>query len=764
MGQVFLGRSPAGRKVAIKVINPDWAAAPKFRERFAREIEAARRVGGFHAAQVVDADPNAPSPWMVTAYIEGPTLAEQVQRSGPLPAGRIRELGAQLAEGLAAIHDVGLVHRDLKPSNVILAADGPRIIDFGIARSAHGAGLTSVGTVIGTVAYMSPEQDRGESARPASDVFALGAVLAFAATGRAPSGTGAAGLDGVTDAALRAVIAACRAQAADQRPALATIIADLAADGGADHRSAGYSSADQSWADYASADQTSADHASGDHARADQARADQGWGDQGWGDQAGRGRADDGTRVDLRPADLGAGGLSGPGGLSAIGLAGDGRAAAPGSDRGDTPADGTGFVPPPPGPDGPDYRYAPAGFPVPGGSTAAHASSGQGSPPPSGGVSPTTSARRPAPRRRTLLLAGIGTAVVAAVGIPVGLELSKGGNDGTAASGPASGSAASGGAGSTASATDDGATGPAPAGAPNTERVLQHGTNGGAQAVAFSPDAHTLASGNGNGTTTLWVVKTGKLITTLNHGASAAAIGGVAFSPDSKTLAVASGDGTTRLFNPATGKVIDTLASPSAAASTANSVAFSPTGALLATSHGSTVTVWDTASRKAVATKGLASGAAAASLAFSADGRTLAVSDGAGKAEVWNVASRKLMSTLTGVATGPGTLAFGAQQQLATANADGTVALWDVGSGKKINTLTNAKSNAKSIAIRTNSSQLMSGNADGTGSVFSVTTGKVALSVDTKSGTTVPSVALCPGKPGLCCGGKNLVLWTHTAK
>ena len=189
MGQVFLGVSPGGRKVAVKLIHPVHARDPQFRERFAREIEAAQRVGGFHTAPVVDADPHADPPWMVTAYIEGPSLQEAVGRGGPLPPGTVRAVGAGLAEGLAAIHARGLVHRDLKPGNVILAADGPRIIDFGIARALDATtGITAAGAVVGTFAYMSPEQFRGEVAGPASDVFSLGSVLAFAATGRPPFG------------------------------------------------------------------------------------------------------------------------------------------------------------------------------------------------------------------------------------------------------------------------------------------------------------------------------------------------------------------------------------------------------------------------------------------------------------------------------------------------------------------------------------------------------------------------------------------------
>jgi serine/threonine protein kinase len=240
MGQVFLGVSPGGRRVAVKLIHPQHAGTRQFRERFAREIEAARRVGGFHTAPVVDADPHADPPWMVTAFIEGPSLLEDVGRGGPLLPDRVCALGAGLAEGLAAIHSCGLVHRDLKPGNVILAADGPRIIDFGIARAIGATtGLTSTGVVVGTLTYMSPEQIRGDAVGPASDVFALGSVLAFAATGRAPFGDDSAAtvmfrifsqppdLAGVADERLRQVIGASLAKALQDRPTLPALLAAL---------------------------------------------------------------------------------------------------------------------------------------------------------------------------------------------------------------------------------------------------------------------------------------------------------------------------------------------------------------------------------------------------------------------------------------------------------------------------------------------------------------------------------------------------------
>jgi serine/threonine protein kinase len=243
MGQVFLGVSPSGRQVAVKLIHPVHAGTEHFRERFAREIEAARRVGGFHTAPVVDADPHAETPWMVTAYIDGPSLQEAVRRYGPMPPDRVRGLGAGLAEGLAAIHAHGLVHRDLKPGNVIMAGDGPRIIDFGIARAIDGTGLTTAGAMVGTFAYMSPEQVSGHPVMPPSDVFSLGSVLAFAATGRPPFGSDMPAtimyrivsqppdLAGLMDQALRALIEACLAKSPADRPQLPAVLAALTAPG-----------------------------------------------------------------------------------------------------------------------------------------------------------------------------------------------------------------------------------------------------------------------------------------------------------------------------------------------------------------------------------------------------------------------------------------------------------------------------------------------------------------------------------------------------
>ena len=190
MGEVFLGQSPGGRLVAVKLIRGELAADREFRVRFAREVAAARHVSGMFTAPVVDADLDAPRPWLVTAYVPGPSLAEAVDSQGPLPLGSVLTLAAGLTEGLEAIHAEGMIHRDLKPSNVLLASDGPRIIDFGISRAADATALTRANIFVGSPGYMSPEQALGEEVGPPSDMFSLGAVLTFAALGASPFGDG----------------------------------------------------------------------------------------------------------------------------------------------------------------------------------------------------------------------------------------------------------------------------------------------------------------------------------------------------------------------------------------------------------------------------------------------------------------------------------------------------------------------------------------------------------------------------------------------
>jgi hypothetical protein len=242
MGRVYLGISPGGRAVAVKVIHPELARDPEFRGRFRREVAAARRVNGTYTAPVVAAGPDDELPWLATAYVAGPSLAAAVAERGPLPLDALWRLAGGLAEALADIHAGGLVHRDLKPGNVLLAADGPRVIDFGISRALDGTAVTAAGTVLGTPAFMSPEQVEGRPAGQATDVFALGSVLAFAATGRLPFGDGpfaAVAYKIVHDSPdlaavpgeLRALISACLAKDPGERPDMAGVMRMISARG-----------------------------------------------------------------------------------------------------------------------------------------------------------------------------------------------------------------------------------------------------------------------------------------------------------------------------------------------------------------------------------------------------------------------------------------------------------------------------------------------------------------------------------------------------
>lgn len=229
MGRVYLGRSPGGRTVAVKLVHAGLVGAPGFRERFAREVRAVQAVSGKGTAPVVAAAPEAAVPWLASAYVPGPSLAEAVHQYGPLPEAALWRLLSGLAEALEVVHASGLVHRDLKPSNVLLSLDRPVLIDFGIARAADGAALTGTGFVVGSPGYMSPEQAEGRDVTAAGDVFSLGTVLAYAATGRGPFGGGSGpellyrvvhhepDLSGVPDA-FAATVRECLAKSPERRP------------------------------------------------------------------------------------------------------------------------------------------------------------------------------------------------------------------------------------------------------------------------------------------------------------------------------------------------------------------------------------------------------------------------------------------------------------------------------------------------------------------------------------------------------------------
>ncbi len=252
MGRVYLGYSPGGRAVAVKIVHPELAGDPEFMTRFQREAEAAAAVGGVYTAPVLGAGPTDNPPWLATAFVAGPSLADLVARTGPLPPAAVWRLAGGLVEALQAIHAQGLIHRDLKPGNILLAPDGPRVIDFGISRALQGAHVTATKMTMGTPAFMSPEQVEGREAGPASDVFSLGSVLAYATTGTAPFEGGQPfaifykvisgepdlsrlpeGPYGPTGPGLRALVAACLAKDPARRPTLDQLISAIGTAGNA---------------------------------------------------------------------------------------------------------------------------------------------------------------------------------------------------------------------------------------------------------------------------------------------------------------------------------------------------------------------------------------------------------------------------------------------------------------------------------------------------------------------------------------------------
>jgi len=638
MGTVFLGLSPGGRQVAVKLIHPGHASSQQFRERFAREIDAARRVGGFHTASVVDADPGADPPWMVTAYIPGPSLQDAVAEGGPFGLEKVCRLGAGLAEGLAAIHACGLVHRDLKPSNVILADDGPRIIDFGIARAAEASPMTTAGVVVGTYSYMSPEQLRGEVASPASDVFALGCTLAFAATARVTFGddsivtvmyritTEPPDLTDLPDEhGFRELIRACLAKSADDRPRLATILTALAQTGTA----AGVAAA---------AVPVPVHESSSTDPQYEQTRTMQTGDRSAPGPSTAEGA---GPGVPLAPAGGGVRGSARPGsrrpvliaagvpiGLVAIGL---GILLSLGSPKSAHLADTR---------------------------TSAH---------------PTL--------HPTALRTGQGGSGPPSQ--PEAMLHDPGGKDvfGVAFSS------------NTVLATGDSRGHTILWNVANGKRLatLSDPNSAGVNGVAFSPNSNSFATADASGNIYLWDAATDKLTATLAN-VSAKGNDSIAISPDGGFVAVGDGDGSTSLWDVATGHV---NSAPSAslhdpAGKSVYGVSFSPNGNFIAAgdTNGSTY-LWNVATGKHVHVFRDPSSHGLYDVAFSPDGNLLAVSDtssstGGGVVYLWDVTSGKLTNTLQSFDDSDfSDIAFSPNgRYLAAASTNGNLNLWNVATGK----------------------------------------------------------------------------------
>jgi WD40 repeat protein len=665
MGRVFLGESPGGRKVAVKVVHSHYANDPDFRRRFAREVVTARQVGGFHTAAVVGADPGADPPWMATAYIPGPSLAEAVAEGGARDEAGVRQLGAALAEGLAAIHECGLIHRDLKPANVILADDGPRIIDFGIAKGADATDLTGGSAVIGTLRYMSPEQLNGHELTPQSDVFALGTVLAFAATGHDPftAPTMPAvisriladppDLDPLTGD-LRGIIEECLAKDPGDRPGLGELLERFNDRGRNDPTAiaapapapaAGPATARE--LSLASTVNVSSVPGGGTDPPAAQA-----------GSQAARAAA--APRADRTPARRG---IRRRTGLIAASTAVAGLAAA-----------GILMLASSPGPS----HSAAARSPAPP-TTATHAAT-------SSAAAITTSTRSSGPPTATFPDPVAGAVVYALAFGPRGM-LAAGDNSGRAylldpatgnrtatLIGPGSGGVSSvawGPGGALAVGHDNGSTGLwDTASRKITETFTNFQDSGGVSSVAYGPGG-VLAVGDSRDGTYLWDTATREITGILDPGSGG--VSSVAFGPGG-VLAVGHDNGSITLFDITAKKLIAALRDP-AGSRGVTSVAWGPGGTLAAGAGDNRVYLWNTASKKIIGTFYDPESGAVTSVAFGPGG-IVAVGDDNGGVSLWNTASKQIVMTLSGPISTVRAVAFGPGRTVAASDDNGNVYLW----------------------------------------------------------------------------------------
>jgi serine/threonine protein kinase/WD40 repeat protein len=756
MGQVFLGLSPGGRQVAVKVIHAGYASGKQFRERFAREVEAARRVGGFHTASVVDADPGADPPWMVTAFIQGSSLQQAVTEDGPFSLERVCRLGAGLAEGLAAIHACGLVHRDLKPSNVILADDGPRIIDFGIARAAEASPMTTAGMVVGTYSYMSPEQLRGDVAGPASDVFALGCTLAFAATARITFGddsivtviyritTEPPDLSGVTEEhGFRELVRDCLSKSPANRPSLATIM-DRLAETGTAAQAVLADPAPYYWRSGESASRGAAAKPAPEPAPLPYAAAAT--------PQPSPYLAPPEPKPYPRAGQLPSGQAgspyaaqppSGQAGFPAAGGIGldPGRGGQPSSDfyeptqtmrTGDRTGPGQASDQQRTGPEGTKQDPRPIWEAAP--------------PPGSGGPGRGSGGGA----RRTVLI--VAAAVVVVVGAVVGILLSS---SSPKASHPMA-VQSSAHAGGRPSVSPNVNSSP---GVPNQPALSLHDPGGkNVFGDVFSSET-TLATGDSNGNSYIWDLSSGGSLTSTLKDANSNGVNGIAFNASSDTYATADANGNIYLWNAASGTITATLSNGSR---NDNRVAISPDGSRVAvgSSDGNTY-LWDVSGGKANSTSTNSfhdpGGNNVYGVAFSPDGNTLAAGDTNGSTYLWNVSTGQISGTfkdpgskgLYDVAFSPdGSLVAVSDESSTT--TDGVVYVWSVSTGKLVYSLESFYSSEfADIAFTPDGKYLAAGDTIGNVSLWSLKTGKYLATLSDPLGKGIIGVAFSPSGDAL---------------
>ncbi|WP_007510546.1 WD40 repeat domain-containing serine/threonine protein kinase [Pseudofrankia saprophytica] len=647
MGVVYYGRSHEGRLVAVKVIRPEVAADREFRARFRHEVANARRVRGFCTAEVLDADTDGELAYLVTDYVQGPTLAQAIRERGPLARADLEQLAINMATALTVIHSAGVIHRDLKPENVLLSPTGARVIDFGIARALDAAtALSREIRRIGTPAFMAPEQVAGTDLTPAADIFAWGGVVVHAGTGRLPFG------DGPTDVIfyrietkppdlsglpmpLRDIVAVAMRKDPAVRPTAGELYGMLL---GASVPAA------------PEPPESSAD----DEPKTTVISALPGlppWTIPPWAPPVPSG-------VSVPPAAPTAGPISPGGPIRPAGWVSPARDSRPGAVS----------HPPPTGPPG------------------------AGTPP----------RRR---RGRTLVAAGVALAVAAALTTVV--LLSRGGGAGGAPTEDLStGSRTLAAQATAAEPTDRGLslrlataayrlapTSEAHAallaavdGRLTTLAVLTGHTNNVIY-TAFSPDGKILATTSDDGTARLWdLTGPGQPTTIATLTAHTGEVNGVAFSPDGKVLATASGDHTIRLWDVTTPRQPVSLATLTGHTEAVFGIKFSPDGRLLASSGSldHTARLWDVTNPRQPTPLATISGhdGAVWGVAFSPDGRTLATAATDQKARLWDLTdprSPALLATLTGHTDFVLDLAFSPDgRTLATTSGDRTIRLWDV--------------------------------------------------------------------------------------
>ncbi|GHJ41675.1 WD40 repeat domain-containing serine/threonine protein kinase [Streptomyces sp. TS71-3] len=676
MGRVYLARTPAGSAVAVKVVHREYAGDASFRRRFEQEVAAARRVQGLYTVPVVDADLRADEPWLATAYVPGPSLQHAVGESGPLPAEAALGLVARVAEALQSIHAADVIHRDLKPSNIILTAEGPKVIDFGIARAADVTAVTATGMRTGTPAYMAPEYIRGQSVTEAGDVFALGVVAQFAATGRLAFGGGtdhsvvyrileqAPDLDGCPEP-LRTVAAGCLEKDPERRPTPAQVI-----------------------------------------------------------EQCGRisanGTTHAATVVDMTPPEPGP---AAPGRPPAPGTPGAGTLTAP-SPAGSVPAPAGTEPPATPGsPDaGTPTRTAAAHDPAPGAASAAAcdpaAPQGAGTlPHPPGPDSPS------GPTRGQPVLIGVaGVAVIALVITLIVLSLPPSKPDTPALPYPsfapeaslttadrfhkAQGTAFSPDGKLLATGSDNlspegdskfdlrlwNVAGHRPTASLNQRDEV--GNEFGVRQVAFSPDGKLLAAGDETGKVGLWDVDRQRMI---RYFGGIGDVNGVLFSPDGKTIISGDPAGEAYLWDVHSPKGEEGQRAYITQGHGVTGLALSPDGKLLAAAGDDPDSVYYTSKRDDIVVlwdithvkdshppyTAIHAGSTVTGMSFSPDGGTLATSHRDGRVRLWDVADHRLKATISGRYGEPiQDVAFSPDGRTLAASVAPGVWLWDVASRK----------------------------------------------------------------------------------